>query len=725
MHLRAHAPILLSKGIPSMPHQTKAQPRGNSAFSIRAMLLSAIAALSLLAMGAFSWNAAGAWQRYEAARHAQEFDAGVNKFIAGLFEVLMERLYTNNGLQSADVAPPAVLEEIEKRRKVVRENYGPGLATLKSQEFPNKAAYLADLDAALAKADQYRSQADAALKLTKDKRDENLVKTFIPTITASVNASLKVWFSALHTAAQNDPMLARLASLKELGWRMRDIAGAERSNIASAIAAGQPIAADKLAANAGIRSQVDVLWQQVDNLTADPATDPALKRAMAAAKEQYFTGFRKYADDMKKLSDEGGKYGVTSTQFVETTTPQLGSLLGVMYAAGKASESYTEGVRSAALTSLISALAMIGLALTVAVGVGLIVIWRVTGPLRDMADVVHRLASGDTAVTVPGAGRGDEVGAIARSIEVFRGNLIETEKLKAEQESMKTHSEAERRREIREMADRFDANVGRIVEDVASAATGLRTTAEAMTASCDETSQRSTSVASSATLATQSVQTVAAATEELSASIKDISQQVSRVSGMITDAVSQAGQSNEKVQGLTAAAQKIGDVVKIIADIASQTNLLALNATIEAARAGDAGRGFAVVASEVKALADQTAKATDEIAGQVKAIQEATMSSAQSIQGIAQTIGAVSDTATAIAAAVEQQGAATLEIARNAQEATRGTQEVSSSIASIDTNSRKAGSDASGVLASANQLSENGSVLRQQVETFLREVRAA
>jgi methyl-accepting chemotaxis protein len=708
-----------------MPHQTKAQPRGNSAFSIRAMLLSAIAALSLLAMGAFSWNAAGAWQRYEAARHAQEFDAGVNKFIAGLFEVLMERLYTNNGLQSADVAPPAVLEEIEKRRKVVRENYGPGLATLKSQEFPNKAAYLADLDAALAKADQYRSQADAALKLTKDKRDENLVKTFIPTITASVNASLKVWFSALHTAAQNDPMLARLASLKELGWRMRDIAGAERSNIASAIAAGQPIAADKLAANAGIRSQVDVLWQQVDNLTADPATDPALKRAMAAAKEQYFTGFRKYADDMKKLSDEGGKYGVTSTQFVETTTPQLGSLLGVMYAAGKASESYTEGVRSAALTSLISALAMIGLALTVAVGVGLIVIWRVTGPLRDMADVVHRLASGDTAVTVPGAGRGDEVGAIARSIEVFRGNLIETEKLKAEQESMKTHSEAERRREIREMADRFDANVGRIVEDVASAATGLRTTAEAMTASCDETSQRSTSVASSATLATQSVQTVAAATEELSASIKDISQQVSRVSGMITDAVSQAGQSNEKVQGLTAAAQKIGDVVKIIADIASQTNLLALNATIEAARAGDAGRGFAVVASEVKALADQTAKATDEIAGQVKAIQEATMSSAQSIQGIAQTIGAVSDTATAIAAAVEQQGAATLEIARNAQEATRGTQEVSSSIASIDTNSRKAGSDASGVLASANQLSENGSVLRQQVETFLREVRAA
>lgn len=703
----------------------RSQAGRKAIFSIRAMLLSAIGALSLLAISAFGWNATGAWQRYEDARHAQEFDAGVNKFITGLFEVLMERLYTNNGLQAVDVAPTPLLDEIEKRRRVVRENYKPGLAMLKSQEFPNKAPYLADLDAALAKADQYRAQADAALKLSRDKRDENLVKTFIPVISASVSASLKVWFAALHTAAQGDPMLARLASLKEIGWRMRDISGMERSNIASAIAAGQPIAIDKAAANAGVRSQVDVLWQQVENLTSDPATDPALKRAIAVAKEQYFGGFRKYADDMKKLSDEGAKYGVTAAQFVETTTPQLGSLLGVMYAAGQASEAHTAMARSAALTSLMWAMFMIGIALVIAIGVALMVVWRVTRPLRDMSDVVNRLASGETAIDVPGVGRGDEVGAIARSVEVFRNNLIETEKLKSEQESLKTSNEAARRRQVRELADRFDASVGRIVGEVASVSSGLRTAAQAMTVSCDATSQQSSTVAAAAANATQNVQTVAAATEELSVSIRDISQQVSRTSGMITDAVGQANRSNELVQGLTAAAQKIGDVVKIIADIAGQTNLLALNATIEAARAGDAGRGFAVVASEVKALADQTAKATDEIAGQVKAIQEATTSSAQSIQGIAETISAVSDTTTAIAAAVQQQGAATLEIARNAQEATRGTQEVSSSIGGIDNNSRKAGAEASSVLTTANQLSENGNVLKQQVETFLREVRAS
>ncbi|MET4449186.1 methyl-accepting chemotaxis protein [Bradyrhizobium sp. GM2.2] len=428
----------------SRTHKASMPPRGTSVFNIRTMLLSAIAALSLFALGAYGWNAVGAWQRYEAARHAQEFDSGVNKFITGLFEVLMERLYTNNGLQSADIAAAPLLDEIEKRRKVVRENYKPGLTMLNSQEFPNKTAYLADLDSALAKADQYRAQADAELKLPKDKRDENFVKTFIPTITASVNASLKVWFSALHTAAQSDPTLARLASLKELGWRMRDISGMERSNIASAIAAGQPITADKLAANAGVRSQVDVLWQQVENLTSDPATDPALKRAMATARDQYFGGFRKFADEMRKLSDAGGKYGLTAAQYVETTTPQLGSLLGVMYAAGQASEGYTAATRSAGVASLISALVMIGLALAVAIGVAMMVIWRVTRPLREMAGIVERLAVGETAVNVPCVNRNDEVGAIARAVEVFRGNLIETEKLKAQQETSKTRGDPDR-----------------------------------------------------------------------------------------------------------------------------------------------------------------------------------------------------------------------------------------------------------------------------------------
>jgi methyl-accepting chemotaxis protein len=689
------------------------------------MLLAAIAILYHLAVGGFGLNASRAWQRYETARQVQEFDTGVNHFIAGLFEVLMERLYTNNGLQAPDPASPQLLSEIETRRKVIREKYQPGLAMLKSQAFPNKAALLGALDTALAKADDYRRQADAALKLPRDKRDENLMKTFIATITASVNASLKVWFSALHTAAQDDPVLTRLASIKEVGWRLRDVSGAERSNIAQSIAAAQPIPADKHAANAAVRSQVDMLWQQLENLTADPATDAAIKQAMAAAREQYFGDFQKLAEAMKKASDDGAKYGTTATQYVETTTPQLGSLLGVMYAAGRASEAYTANMKSAAMTSLLWDLAAILVVLAIAGGVAVLVVRRVTAPLRSMSGIMHRLTSGDTEVRIPEARRGDEVGAIVLSIRAFRDSLIETSRLKAEQETLKAKSESARRQEVRELADRFDSSVGRIVEEVASASTGLRNAAEAMTVSCGETTRQSAAVATASAQANGNVQTVAAATEELGASINEIGQQVDRISHMIADAVKQAGKSNDEVQGLTAAAQKIGDVVRIIADIAGQTNLLALNATIEAARAGDAGRGFAVVAAEVKALADQTAKATDEIAGQVKAIQEATQSSAQSIQGIAGTISQVSENAEVIATAVKQQGEATREIARNAQAASSGAQEVSASIGSIDGHSRKTGTEASGVLDAAHQLSENGSLLKQHIEAFLREVRAA
>jgi methyl-accepting chemotaxis protein len=467
------------------------------------------------------------------------------------------------------------------------------------------------------------------------------------------------------------------------------------------------------------------LWQQLENLVADPATDPAIKQGMAAAKEQYFGAFRKLAENMKKASEEGAKYGTTATQYVETTTPQLGSLLGVMYAAGHASESYTEATKSAAMTSLLSYLAAILFALVIAAGVALIVVRRVTGPLRSMSVIMQRLVQGDTDVRVPDAKRDDEVGAIVNSIQAFRSSLIETASLKSEQETLKAKTDLARRQEVRELADRFDSGVGRIVEEVASASDGLRSAAEAMTISCGETARQSAAVATASAQANGSVQTVAAATEELGASINEISQHVDRISSMIADAVDQAGQSNDQVQGLTAAAQKIGDVVRIIADIAGQTNLLALNATIEAARAGDAGRGFAVVASEVKALADQTAKATDEIAGQVKSIQEATQSSAQSIQGIAGKISQVSETAGIIASAVQQQGEATREIARNAQSASNGAQEVSSSIGSIDGYSRKTGTEASGVLDAANQLSHNGTLLRQQVEAFLREVRAA
>jgi methyl-accepting chemotaxis protein len=346
-------------------------------------------------------------------------------------------------------------------------------------------------------------------------------------------------------------------------------------------------------------------------------------------------------------------------------------------------------------------------------------------PIGRLTMVMEAFARNDLAAVTPGTGRGDEIGAMARTVDVFKTNALEVNRLRAEQEAQKQRAAAERRQAMSDLAARFEASAGDIVGNVTSQATGLQATAQSMAATAEETSRQSTTVAAASEQATRNVQTVAAAAEELASSIREISRQVGLASAMIADGVQQATRSDAQVQGLTAASERIGDVVKIISGIASQTNLLALNATIEAARAGDAGKGFAVVASEVKALANQTAKATGEIAEQIKAIQEATQVSAQLIQSVTRTIGQVSETATAIASAVEQQGAATQEITRNVVQAAKGTQEVSGNIAGVSRAAQQTGAAASQVLVSASELSKNGEVLKAQVAAFLRDIRAA
>jgi methyl-accepting chemotaxis protein len=346
-------------------------------------------------------------------------------------------------------------------------------------------------------------------------------------------------------------------------------------------------------------------------------------------------------------------------------------------------------------------------------------------PIRSLEAAMRTIADGNHTIVVPGAGRKDEIGSMAGAVEIFKTGLIETEQLRAAQEEQRARAQHDRRDTMNALASRFESGVGTVVNAVGSAAGELRTTAQSLAATAEESTRQTATVAAASEEATQSAQAVAAAIEELNASISEIAQQVNESARVAGDAVSQANVTNDEVQSLAVAAQKIGDVVKLISEIAAQTNLLALNATIEAARAGEAGRGFAVVASEVKALATQTSKATDEISAQVGAIQGATKLSVDAIQGITSTIGRVSEIASAIAAAVEEQGAATLEIARNVAEAARGTGEVSQNIAGVNDAARETGLAASRVVESAGDLSRNGEDLRTQVDVFLREVRAA
>ena len=298
-------------------------------------------------------------------------------------------------------------------------------------------------------------------------------------------------------------------------------------------------------------------------------------------------------------------------------------------------------------------------------------------PLTAITAVMNRLSGGDTEVTIPGGERKDELGTMAVAVDVFRRSMLEAGTMRAAQEAAKQQAEEEKKALQRQMADRFEADVKSVVSAVARATKDMQRVAGEITASVNGTSERATAAAAASEEASASVNTVAAATEELASSVAEIGRQVTHSSSVADDAVVKAGQTTEMVGSLTAAGEKIGDVLRLIGAIASQTNLLALNATIEAARAGDAGRGFAVVASEVKELASQTAKATEEIAGQVTAIQSATGNCVTAIGGISDTIREISGIATTIAAAVEEQDSATREIARSVQQAAAGTSEVS------------------------------------------------
>lgn len=459
-----------------------------------------------------------------------------------------------------------------------------------------------------------------------------------------------------------------------------------------------------------------VIWEELFAVDEAIAQLPNADNAIAL--------YDVYLEGVNELSGVIGEieaaHEILSTQGAVITNSAT-----AMKEAAVASES---AIQSASTTQLEGAgnlvIALTAVSLLLGFAAAALIGRSIAKPVTEMTQTMARLADGDLTVEVPAQGQKDEIGEMAAAVRVFRDNAREVERLQQEQEAARRHEEETRRAAMLGLADELEQDVAGAIGDITSSASQMQSTAEAMSATADDTNRQCSTVANATHEASSNVETVAAAAEELSASISEISRQVNQSATIAREAVSQAGTANDQVEGLLEATNRIGEVVNMITDIAEQTNLLALNATIEAARAGESGKGFAVVANEVKNLANQTGRATEEISQQIQSVQTATHTAVNAIKSVTSTIDEINEIASAIASAVEEQGAATQEIARNTQEAARGTHEVTSTISGVTQAAGETGQAAGQVLESANALHVRAEQLQSAVNNFLGRVRA-
>ena len=476
---------------------------------------------------------------------------------------------------------------------------------------------------------------------------------------------------------------------------------------------------DVAGATLNLKTQLGDAQKAVDSLAAEAGAQQADVTAIRRQLDEYIGAFNQFAARKTELN-------TTVTTVFTGFGQRMTEASGIIKTVGKRDMAAIEGeiAKHAASSENLQILLSAGALL-----MGMLLAWltasSIVRPVRGMTATMRRLADGDLTVAIPALANKDEIGQMAAAVQVFKDNAIEKQRIEGEQERLKSEAEAEKRRAMNQLADQFETTVRTVVTQVSSAATQMQGNSRALSSMAQESRTQATSVAASTEQTSANVQTVAASSEEMASSISEITRQVNESARMSQRAAEHAQTTNATIQVLAEQAKSIGDVVHLITSIASQTNLLALNATIEAARAGEAGKGFAVVAGEVKNLATQTAKATEDISARITAMQQATGGAVGAITEITHTIAEINQIATAIAAAIEEQDAATREIARNVQQAAQGTQDIATNIVGVQHSAEGTGQAAAEVLEAAQELYRDSEKLSGEVERFIQKVRTA
>ncbi|KJC44094.1 HAMP domain-containing methyl-accepting chemotaxis protein [Bradyrhizobium sp. LTSP857] len=692
--------------------------------SIRSVLGAIIGVLGLFLIGQLATGLFGAIERNGAAQKVERFASTDQQLFATLLGFRLERGTFLSALVAEGPANANADNRIATNRQLSEAAYKSVLERLDGVSDSRLAGALSKLVAIHDALTPLRSKAETAIHQAKAERDAKVGDEFRKAAQDYLDAILALTAELENALKLTDPVVDHLLGVKQSAWAARNFGGLVAIRLETAAASGKPWSAADMVGAAEDTGRAKQAWSQVQDVAGRADAPASLsdvvarsKQGDAAAMTERQQGFIKALSNNQTIDIKIEDLSKLNTAILNYSVEAGQVALAEMVA--RAGQQMTSAKWSLALNG---GMMLVALAITI---FGFILVnRRVSAPIRKLTQAMRSLAERDYAIELAGIERGDEIGEMSRAVSVFRENMITGDRL-AEEKAAEQGRKERRQLAVDGLIEQFEKTVTESLHTLASASGELNATAQSMSSTAEQGSSKAASVASLSGDASSNVQTVAAATEELSASITEISRQVAESSSIAGAAAGEADRTNAEVQALADAAQRIGDVVALITGIAEQTNLLALNATIEAARAGEAGRGFAVVASEVKNLATQTAKATEEITGQVAAIQGATKSSVTAIQSIGTTIQRVNEIAAAIAAAVEEQGAATREIARNVQQASQGTNEVSRHISGVSQAAGQTGAAAGEVLDSAQMLARLSDDLKRDVDRFVGNLRAA
>ncbi len=685
-------------------------------FSVIAAILAAISLSSLIS----------AYSRNQSAEAAASYVRVDQSLFSAYSAYRVERADVGSVLPLPVEKAQPVISKMMERRAVADKGLSEALAQLNEIGQPVAKAAAERLGTVVSAINRQRSEVDAALQLPVEARDTQLAGRVI-TQSLSILSQLEQTTDAVEREIRGlEPSLLRFIVLRSAAGTARVAAGDASVLISAALRTKTAFTAAKSIAVAEQNAKVQTAWNEVQSMSSGSDIPETLKVAVAAAEQAYFSG--DMASLRQKLTEElsaGTVPSIDTELWRSKSIASLESLAAVGLAAMDSLADEAGGIATHSWYTLLSYAGLLVLALGVG-GVGLVVVIdRVTRPISRLTSAMEALAGGQLSIDIPNTQRRDEIGGMAKAMLVFKQEMARNAALEAEAGAARERAEVERRESMLKLAGEFESVVGAIIGGVASASSQLHGTARAMAEAARRTSEQSTAVAAAAEQASTNVVMVASSAEELGSSVDEIGRQVQQSAQMSDVAVTEAEKTGKVMQDLAQAASRIGDVVGLISSIAGQTNLLALNATIEAARAGDAGKGFAVVASEVKALATQTAKATEDIESQIGAIQTSTRQAVQVIESVGGQIRKMNDVASSISAAVEEQGVATREIARNVDQAATGTNTVSAHISKVAQTADETGDSAGHVLSAAAALSGQATKLETEMQRFLKTIRTA